>query len=277
MTAPSRPAILMPGQPSIPKWDRVPERKVVRSKLIAEKSQPSKHNRWHTHSVRVETLECGHILRIRSVTPQKARSCVACWIAHHRKSYGKLHAGIVIDGVRITTKAIVAFWARIDKRGPRECWPWEAANTKGYGIILIGTARVHVTHIAAYIKHGPSPRGKKHACHDCDNPPCCNPGHLFWGSRSDNHSDAASKGRCATQRHPEIVRGERNGSAKLTEKQVIEIYTSNESRSQTATRMKISTGIVKAIRERKNWAHTTIDLVRGKVECKNTWPFRKSV
>lgn len=35
--------------------------------------------------------------------------------------------------------------------------------------------------------------------------------------------------------------------------------------------------IVQAIRERKNWAHTTIDLVRGKVECKNTWPFRKSV
>jgi hypothetical protein len=33
------------------------------------------------------------------------------------------------------------------------------------------------------------------ACHHCDNPPCVNPDHLFWGTGFDNHTDARRKGR----------------------------------------------------------------------------------
>lgn len=32
------------------------------------------------------------------------------------------------------------------------------------------------------------------ACHSCDNPPCCNPDHLFIGTRRDNVVDALTKG-----------------------------------------------------------------------------------
>ncbi len=35
------------------------------------------------------------------------------------------------------------------------------------------------------------------ACHRCDNPPCCNPEHLFAGSRAANMRDAYRKGRVA--------------------------------------------------------------------------------
>lgn len=68
------------------------------------------------------------------------------------------------------------------------------------------------------------------ACHSCDNPPCCNPAHLFVGSQSANLADMRSKGRSATgdrhssRTHPErVARGGRHPQAKLTESDVLVI------------------------------------------------------
>lgn len=52
-------------------------------------------------------------------------------------------------------------------------------------------------------------------CHECDNPPCCNPEHLFLGTREENFEDCRKKGRNAT--------GDRNGNAKLSNEQVDQI------------------------------------------------------
>lgn len=56
------------------------------------------------------------------------------------------------------------------------------------------------THVAAWeATHGPVPKGLW-VLHHCDNPICCNPGHLFLGTAADNTQDSWRKGRHAFQR-----------------------------------------------------------------------------
>lgn len=98
-----------------------------------------------------------------------------------------------------------ALWSRVDRSaGPDQCWPF-TGNTgtgakpgrPGYGGL---TCRgVHWTsHRAAWtLAHGPIPDGMW-VLHRCDNPPCCNPAHLFLGTVKDNVRDMHAKGRWAS-------------------------------------------------------------------------------
>lgn len=77
------------------------------------------------------------------------------------------------------------------------CIEWTGAKQpRGYGHIATGEGRETIgTHRAAWIvANGPIPDGMD-VCHSCDNPPCCNPQHLFLGTRSENLLDMVDKGR----------------------------------------------------------------------------------
>jgi len=114
------------------------------------------------------------------------------------------------------------FWSKVRVGSPQECWPWTAArlNRKlGYGQIFMNGRRQLAHRVAWQLCRGPIPVGMVVA-HHCDNPPCCNPAHLFLGTQADNLADMRSKGRAAPF---EPIRGEGHPKGRLTELQVREI------------------------------------------------------
>ena len=105
--------------------------------------------------------------------------------------------------------------------GPDSCWPYmKARNRHGYGVM--GTKHGNwMAHRLAYeVAYGPIPTGK-YVLHTCDNPPCCNPRHLFVGDQQANMDDMWRKGR--QQSYLSMAVGERIKQSKLTEAQVIEM------------------------------------------------------
>lgn len=94
------------------------------------------------------------------------------------------------------------FWARISVN-PGGCWEWRAAPADRAGHVAVtGSIRKHeYAHRLAWMLYttDPIPPGIC-VCHTCDNPPCCNPAHLFLGTPLENMRDMWAKGRGPRQR-----------------------------------------------------------------------------
>lgn len=97
------------------------------------------------------------------------------------------------------------FWSMVDKRGADECWPWRRGRDEaGYGLFYFtdadGKRRRTRAHrwLLGHLRGKPlilKPTGVEDGCHRCDNPPCCNPAHLYVGSRKQNVGDAVERAR----------------------------------------------------------------------------------
>lgn len=84
-------------------------------------------------------------------------------------------------------------WPRVKKSDG--CWFWLGSrDQKGYGKVQFQGQKSVVHRVVYELLVGPVPDGFQ-VCHHCDNPPCCNPAHLFVGTNQDNVRDSFNKGR----------------------------------------------------------------------------------
>ena len=164
-----------------------------------------------------------------------------------------------------------SFWARLvtNNTGCRE-WVGARSNN-GYGNVAVGGTTWKAHRLAWTLFNGPIPDGL-YVCHRCDNPPCCNPDHLFLGTPKQNQEDMHSKGRFRTARRvagwrvasatlsrprPEY-RGSNNPNARLSRDDVQTIrerYASGGvSQAKIAAEYGVSQSVVSTIVRRKAWA-----------------------
>lgn len=90
------------------------------------------------------------------------------------------------------------FWAKVDVRGPDDCWLWTASTADGgYGQFMVSSTPRRITRahrLSWSLANGPVPSGMV-ICHRCDVPACCNPAHLFAATQLENIADMRRKGR----------------------------------------------------------------------------------
>lgn len=154
-------------------------------------------------------------------------------------------------------KAAQRFWEWVNVGSPDECWIWNRRHKigGGYGAFK-SCGKVILAHRFSYfITYGEFPVKPYEVCHTCDNPPCCNPGHLFKGTRTENVLDCVRKGR----NNP--LQGEDSTNVKLTELQVFQILSSYIPRDPISggaalgRMFGVTRSAIYLIVKRKNWAH----------------------
>lgn len=176
--------------------------------------------------------------------------------------------------MHITDKEIERFWSKVDIRQTEECWPWVAKSRhwNGYGVMRISSMgrNVVASRISCFLAFGPPPAGLKNSLHSCDNPACCNPAHLRWGSPKDNAADAIERKRNVNP--PRIIdnpewlakqvaampKGEAVHNSKLTEpvvRKIWQMHLAGRNASDIAASVGHSAAAVYDVCRGRSWRH----------------------
>lgn len=126
------------------------------------------------------------------------------------------------------------------------CWEWiGGTDADGYGLFQIKSkTTVRANRFALERKLGRPLDDGELACHDCDNPSCVNPDHIWAGNTSENQIDSTKKGR--------------HRSVRLTPKHVHEIrqlWANGARVSELSRRFGMDVSSISGIIHRKKWRH----------------------
>jgi len=92
---------------------------------------------------------------------------------------------------------IMRFWDKVNKTD--YCWLWTGYKNKGgYGCQNINCTTYIATRISYWMHYHVDPK-ELEVCHECNNPPCVRPDHLFLGTKSENMKHAFLEGRANNQ------------------------------------------------------------------------------
>jgi len=158
-------------------------------------------------------------------------------------------------------EVVKKFWSYVDKRGEDECWEYQRyCDKKGYGRFCVDKDHHYKAHWFSYLlANGKLPDSL--CCHTCDNPPCCNPKHLWDGTNKQNMEDMVAKGRGENRSKLDNA-GVKNVACKLTEEQVLSIRRehkhinrNNNNTTELAKKYMVSSSTIVRIISHATWSH----------------------
>jgi hypothetical protein len=123
------------------------------------------------------------------------------------------------------------------------CWLWDGPVAgKGYGVLSVRNRQTYAHRLSWELANGRAPLPPEVVRHKCDVPACVNPAHLEIGTTADNSADRVIRGRA---------------HQKLSADDVRAIYIDPRSKKRIAKDFGVSRTMVRAIKERRSWAHLT--------------------
>jgi hypothetical protein len=135
---------------------------------------------------------------------------------HYQKNkrYGDPLAGKTYSQNKAGSEEYISENSEIDIN---DCWIWKKyKNNKGYGHPKFKGESI-LAHRLSYLTFIGEIPNNLHVLHNCDNPTCVNPKHLFLGTNQDNMKDRNNKNRQSR------LKGKDHGRSKLVQEEVDEI------------------------------------------------------
>ncbi len=195
----------------------------------------------------------------KSLAYKKICSVSGCGKKHHARQYCRKHYtrwascgdALAPPSPNPNYHNIPAnYWKHVVKGAdPNDCWGWTGGTSRGYGNCAVGHRKMKNAHrVSFFLHHGYwSPQ---FILHSCGNPLCSNPLHLREGTHADNMRDMVLHGRS--------IRGENHRWSKLTNVQVLEIFTDSRIYKLIAKDYGVHLGTIWQIKAGRSWAWLTM-------------------